>query len=121
MSIGAVLREVAFEVAPGYEFRGRMALKQVHLVVRGRVQGVGFRWFVQRTAAELELAGWVMNRHDRAVELVAEGPADRLEQLLAAVRQGPPASAVADVEVARLPAVGDLRGFRIESGGHPGD
>ena len=100
---------------------GERDAERLHAVVRGRVQGVGFRWFVQRTAADLELAGWVMNRHDRAVELVAEGPADRLDELLAAVRQGPPSSSVADVEVARSPAQGDLRGFRIESGGHSGD
>ena len=95
--------------------------ERLHAIIRGRVQGVGFRWFVQRTADGLELEGWVMNRPDRAVELVAEGPPDLLETFLAAVRQGPPASAVASVEATRSPARGGLDGFRIESGGHSGD
>jgi acylphosphatase len=111
-------------MAPGTSRRGvsgEASPERVHAVVRGRVQGVGFRWFVQRTAADLELDGWVMNRSDRAVELVAEGPGQRLDELLAAVRQGPPASSVDSVEVSRSPARHDLRGFHIESGGHSGD
>jgi acylphosphatase len=95
--------------------------ERVHAVVRGDVQGVGFRWFVVRTASGLELQGWVMNRADRAVEVVAEGPSDRLDQLLEALHEGPPASDVRSVEVARSPALGDLRGFVIRSGGHTGD
>ncbi len=95
--------------------------ERLHAIVRGRVQGVGFRWFVVRTAAGLRLDGWVANRADRSVELVAEGPTHQLEDLLAAVREGPPASAVHSVEVTRSPAQGGLAGFRIASGGHPGD
>jgi len=94
---------------------------RVHVVVRGRVQGVGFRWFVVGVASGLDLEGWVMNRADRSVELVAEGALGRLEQLLDAVRLGPPASVVDAVEVRRSPASGGLSGFRIRSGGHPGD
>ena len=48
--------------------------ERLHAVVRGTVQGVGFRWFVQRVAARMELQGWVANRSDRSVEVVAEGP-----------------------------------------------
>jgi acylphosphatase len=94
---------------------------RLQVVVRGHVQGVGFRWFVQRAAADLGLDGWVMNRPDRSVELVAEGPTDRLEALLAVVREGSPASSVSSVEVSRSAARGGLHGFRIESGSHPGD
>ncbi|MFN8520817.1 MAG: acylphosphatase [Chloroflexota bacterium] len=94
---------------------------RLHLIVRGHVQGVGFRWFVVRAAAGLDLAGWVMNRSDRAVELVAEGDAERLEELLAVVREGPPSSVVEDVEVIRSPASGGLGSFHIRSGAHPGD
>ena len=61
-------------------------VERLHVVVRGHVQGVGFRWFVVRAAAGLGLDGWVLNRTDRAVELVAEGPTERLDELLAMVR-----------------------------------
>jgi acylphosphatase len=95
--------------------------QRLHAIVRGQVQGVGFRWFVIRTAARLDLTGWVMNRPDRAVELVAEGPAARLDELLEAVREGPPASHVQAVQATRSPALGGFDGFQIRSGGHPGD
>jgi acylphosphatase len=96
-------------------------MERVHAIVRGHVQGVGFRWFVVRAAAGLQIDGWVLNRADRAVELVAEGPSERLDQLLAMVREGPPGSSVQAVDVVRSPAMGDLDGFQIRSGGHPGD
>ena len=96
--------------------RGRL-----HVIVRGRVQGVGFRWFVVRVASDLGLDGWVMNRADRAVELVAEGPSEGLDALLTAVRQGPSSSSVQTVEVTRSAALGGVDGFHIRGGGHPGD
>lgn len=95
--------------------------ERLHAVARGRVQGVGFRWYVVRAAAGLGLDGWVMNRADRAVELVAEGPGHLLDELLVAVRQGPPASSVEGVEASRSPATGGLTGFHIRSGSHSGD
>ncbi|MEZ4596212.1 MAG: acylphosphatase [Chloroflexota bacterium] len=97
------------------------AATRVRAIVRGHVQGVGFRWFVVRVATGLALHGWVMNRPDHAVELVAEGDPARVDDLLAAVREGPPSSIVQGVEVTRMPAAGDLAGFHIRSGGHPGD
>ncbi|HEY0263166.1 MAG TPA: acylphosphatase [Granulicella sp.] len=60
----------------------------IHLLVQGRVQGVGFRWFVQREAAELGLRGWVRNTADGHVEIVAEGGSEPLEELRAAARRG---------------------------------
>lgn len=95
--------------------------ERLHAIVRGQVQGVGFRWFVVRLASGLDLDGWVMNRSDRGVELVAEGPAARLDELLEAVREGPPASLVRSVEATRSPALGGLDGFEVRSGGHSGD
>lgn len=59
-----------------------------HFLVTGRVQGVGFRWFVQREAAELGLRGWVKNTEGGAVELVAAGEEPELAELEAAVRKG---------------------------------
>lgn len=56
--------------------------------VRGRVQGVGFRWWTRTTALELGLDGWAANLDDGRVEVVAEGPREALEQLLAALGSG---------------------------------
>jgi acylphosphatase len=79
----------------------------MHLLVTGRVQGVGFRWFVRVAGRRLGLAGWVRNRPDGAVELAASGPQDKLDELRKQVRRGPDAADVEDV--ADLEAVeGDL-------------
>lgn len=85
------------------------------------VQGVGYRWFVQRMGARLELDGWVANRPDGSVEVVAEGPRPALDQLVASLRQGPPGASVMAVEVEQGPALGGMSGFSIRSGSHPGD
>ena len=90
-------------------------------VVRGYVQGVGFRWFVEREAARLGLEGWVANRADGAVEVVAEGPDERLGQLLLQLWEGPSGSSVSDVDVRYEPARGNIVGFAIRSGAHRGD
>jgi acylphosphatase len=68
-------------------------------VVRGRVQGVGFRAFVRRHAAALQLRGWVANRSDGAVDVLAWGPRAALEQLLAQLDRGPAGARVSGVEV----------------------
>lgn len=59
-----------------------------HFLVKGRVQGVGFRWFVHREAAELELRGWVRNTDAGDVELVAAGDAEAVAELKDSLRQG---------------------------------
>jgi acylphosphatase len=61
----------------------------LHFLIQGRVQGVGFRWFVQREAAELELRGWVRNTEDGDVEVVAAGEAGNLDELRVSLRRGP--------------------------------
>jgi acylphosphatase len=66
----------------------------VHFLVRGRVQGVGFRWFVHREASELDLRGWVRNTEDGDVELVVAGADESLEELRASLRRGPRGSRV---------------------------
>lgn len=95
--------------------------ERVQAVVRGSVQGVGFRWFVLRIAGRLELEGWVANRADRSVEVVAQGPGHALDELLVALREGPPSSHVRAVDVQRGPAGSPLGEFRIKAGSHPGD
>ena len=89
--------------------------------VRGRVQGVGFRWFVQREAHRLGLEGWVANQPDRSVEVVAEGPQGQLEQLVLQLWEGPLGASVGGVYPRYEPARGNLVGFTIRSAGHAGD
>lgn len=69
-----------------------------HLLVRGRVQGVGFRRSTRRAAEELGLAGWVQNLPDGRVEVLVEGEAAVLERFLAWIRRGPPAARVDALE-----------------------
>ena len=59
-----------------------------HFLVKGRVQGVGFRWFVHREAAALGLRGWVKNTDEGHVEIVAAGDAEQLAELMTALRKG---------------------------------
>jgi acylphosphatase len=66
----------------------------LHFLIKGRVQGVGFRWFVQREAGELDLHGWVRNTEDGDVEVVASGCATDLAELRASLRRGPRGSRV---------------------------
>jgi acylphosphatase len=66
----------------------------LHFLIRGRVQGVGFRWFVHRDASELDLRGWVRNTEDGDVEVVASGTANDLAELRASLRRGPRGSRV---------------------------
>jgi acylphosphatase len=72
-------------------------MQRIHLVVHGRVQGVGFRHFVTREARALGLAGSVRNRPDGSVEVEAEGGPGALAELAAAVRRGPPGARVEQV------------------------
>ena len=69
------------------------------LLVTGRVQGVGYRQWLQAEARRLGVAGWVRNRHDGSVEAVADGPADAVRALAEAARSGPPAARVDAVEL----------------------
>jgi len=70
---------------------------RVRLLVSGRVQGVGFRWFVREAARQHRLAGWVRNRPDGSVELEASGEDTGFRQFIETIRQGPPGARVDDV------------------------
>jgi acylphosphatase len=74
-------------------------MRAVRLMVRGRVQGVGFRYFAERTAARLGLAGWVRNRADGSVEAVAAGEAAQVEAMVEACRRGPSSARVDSLDV----------------------
>lgn len=78
--------------------RWREALIVMHVSVRGRVQGVGFRWFVRERARALGLAGWVRNDPDGSVKVYAVGPEPDLQNLRRMLEQGPPAAHVETVE-----------------------
>ena len=71
---------------------------RLHVLVRGRVQGVGFRWYVREVARDLDLAGWVRNRPDGSVEVAAEGQADPLERLREMLREGPTGASVTSLD-----------------------
>jgi acylphosphatase len=83
-------------------------------VVRGRVQGVGYRWFVEREAHMLGIAGWVRNNADGSVEVLAQGNREQLSGLHSRLRQGPRAARVDDVEVIEVKLIAGLSTFRIE-------
>jgi acylphosphatase len=83
-------------------------------VVRGRVQGVGFRWFVEREAHMLGIAGWVRNKADGSVEVLAQGSAAQLAGLRSRLREGPRAARVDDVEEVEAKTTAGLSSFRIE-------
>jgi acylphosphatase len=66
----------------------------LHFLIQGRVQGVGFRWFVHREASELELHGWVRNTEDGDVEVVVSGAPEDLNELRGSLKKGPRGSRV---------------------------
>ena len=78
------------------------------------MQGVGFRYFLVDQARPMGLRGWVRNRPDGAVELVAEGDRGQLEQLLQAARQGPRSAVVRSVDAEWGRAAGGLEPFRLD-------
>jgi len=93
------------------------AEKSLHarrFLVRGRVQGVGFRWFVEREARILGVAGWVRNNADGAVEVLAQGTGEQLSGLRARLQQGPRAARVDAVDESEVNLTQGLTTFRIE-------
>src|SRR5215472_19181246 len=83
-------------------------------VVRGRVQGVGFRWFVEREAQMLGIAGWVRNNPDGSVEVLAIGTREQMLSLRSRLQQGPRAARVDNVEEIEARPDPGLKTFRIE-------
>jgi len=91
-----------------------MVDKRLHAIVHGRVQGVNFRSYTRLQARQLGLTGWVRNLiGGRRVEVVAEGPRERLGNLVRFLHQGPPSAAVDDVEVTWTEATGEFRDFGV--------
>nr|MDH3076333.1 acylphosphatase [Bacillus velezensis]MDH3097658.1 acylphosphatase [Bacillus velezensis]WGE00840.1 acylphosphatase [Bacillus velezensis] len=86
---------------------------QYHMIADGRVQGVGFRYFVQMEADRHKIAGWVKNRDDGRVEILAEGPEESLKQFAEAVRKGDPFSHVTGVTIEESHRLKGYRTFSI--------
>jgi acylphosphatase len=90
-------------------------------VVHGRVQGVGFRIFVVRTARRLGLVGWVANEQSGRVRSVAEGSREALEAMLGELLDGPPGAWVERVDASWSAPTGTFSDFDVRSGWHGGD
>ncbi len=91
-----------------------MSQNQLHAIVRGRVQGVNFRWYTRERAVELGLTGWVRNLWDhRSVELVAQGRTESLHELVRFLHRGPPSARVDEVEVDWQQASGEFDRFEV--------
>ena len=86
----------------------------VHMIARGRVQGVGFRFFVRDQASRYGIKGWVRNREDGSVEIHSEGPKDLLDEFVAVVKEGPWFGLVSDLEVDWVEPTNDYTSFGIE-------
>jgi acylphosphatase len=84
-----------------------------HLLISGRVQGVGFRYSMAEEAGRLGATGWVRNRRDGTVEAVLDGPADAVDALLAWSRRGPPSARVTDVRVSE--STETFEGFELRA------
>lgn len=94
---------------------------RLEATIRGRVQGVGFRYHVAQEARRLGLAGWVANEPDGSVRTVVEGSSAALDRLEQVLHVGPPGAWVEAVSTVRMPGTGGFDGFRIRSAGHRGD
>jgi len=87
--------------------------ERLHAMVQGYVQGVGFRFFVYRAGLDLQLKGWVRNRINGNVEIIADGPKKKLDALLEYIRKGPQMAQVVKVNVEWQKSKNDLSPFTI--------
>ncbi len=90
-----------------------MATERLHVIVKGYVQGVFFRAHAQAEARKHNLSGWVRNRGDGSVEIVAEGEKKDLDRFKEWARQGPSSARVTAVKVSYEPPTGEFTGFSI--------
>ncbi len=88
-------------------------LKGLHLIVNGVVQGVGFRWFVERAAKNFGLTGWVKNLYDGTVEMYAEGDEGALKGFLDEIKIGPGSGRITGVKASWTEYTGKYDDFRI--------
>jgi acylphosphatase len=89
-------------------------MRRVHVLVRGEVQGVGYRYTMRMVAREAGVAGWVRNRRDGSVEAEVEGTDAQVDEVLAWMAEGPPGSRVTSATVTDAAPSGE-RGFDVRS------
>jgi len=94
-----------------------MEVRRLHLIISGRVQGVGFRYFTYLTGTNLHLHGWVRNRTNGDVEVLAEGHQDNLDTFIQEIKKGPQLAQVIDLDMKWGEAQEDLPPFTILSTG----
>jgi len=87
-------------------------MRRVHVVVRGGVQGVGYRYTARLSASEIGVAGWVRNLRDGTVEAEVEGTSEQVDEMLAWMAEGPPGARVEGATVNETTATGET-GFRV--------
>ena len=89
--------------------------QRLHVLVIGRVQGVGFRYFVMGAAGDLAVTGWVRNRREGSVEVVAEGNKEELDKLLLILQRGSRSSLVTEVKESWQDYTGEFQGFSVRA------
>lgn len=87
--------------------------QRLHAKIFGRVQGVNFRFYTRQTAAQIGVTGWVRNRVDGSVEVIAEGTSQQLKRLIQFLNTGPQSASVSRVETDWLAATGEFADFQI--------
>lgn len=90
-----------------------MGIIRYHLIIKGRVQGVGYRMSAYDAAVDLGLTGWVRNRRDGSVEVIAESDKEKLEQFVLWAKLGPAYATVSEVITEELLATGEFERFNI--------
>lgn len=90
-------------------------MKRVHIFFEGRVQGVSFRWWVQKQVGKLGLVGWVKNLADGRVEAVFEGKRKDAEKVIEECKKGPMLAKVKHIDVVWEDATGEFKNFQIVS------
>jgi acylphosphatase len=90
-------------------------MKRLSIVVKGKVQGVGFRYFTEDKAAAYLLTGWVRNSRDGSVEIEAQGDSGSLTLFCGEIKEGPVAASVRDLIIGELPIVQGEKDFVVRS------
>lgn len=90
-----------------------MGITRYHLLIEGRVQGVGYRMSAQITAQKIGVTGWVRNLSNGRVEIVAESEPTQLNQLVDWAWQGPQFAKVTDISITEQPATGEFDTFEV--------
>ncbi|SHJ72682.1 acylphosphatase [Dethiosulfatibacter aminovorans DSM 17477] len=87
--------------------------QRYHMIVKGRVQGVGFRYFTTQWAERFHITGWVRNLYDGSVEIEAEGKMEDLDDFMKKIKEGPRFGYVETMDVVEMDAVGNEKSFRV--------